>query len=54
MLALLEDTALTDDDRIPLHFAAGKVLDELGDYQAAMRQFDAAHRLKAAIRALRR
>ena len=47
MLALLEDPALADDDRIPLHFAAGKVLDELGDYQAAMRQFDAAHRLKA-------
>ncbi len=46
MLALLEDAALTDDDRIPLHFAVGKVLDELGDYQAAMRQFDAAHRVK--------
>ncbi len=47
MLALLEDMALDDDDRIPLHFAAGKVLDELGDYQAAMGHFDAAHRLGA-------
>ncbi len=46
MLALLGDTALDDDDRIPLHFAAGKVLDELGDYEAAMWHFDAAHRLK--------
>jgi tetratricopeptide (TPR) repeat protein len=47
MLALLEDMGLDDDDRIPLHFAAGKVFDELGDYQAAMGHFDAAHRLGA-------
>lgn len=46
MLGLLGNTALDDDDRIPLHFAVGKVLDELGEYEAAMRHFDAANRLK--------
>jgi tetratricopeptide (TPR) repeat protein len=46
MLSSLRDTALPDDYRMQLHFACGKLLDDLGDYQEAMRHFEAANRLR--------
>jgi tetratricopeptide (TPR) repeat protein len=35
--------------RMTLHFAAGKVMDDLGDYAAAMKQFDAANRIRRGL-----
>jgi tetratricopeptide (TPR) repeat protein len=38
---------LTPRDRTALHFAIGKALDDMGNYKAAMREFEAANRLRA-------
>jgi Flp pilus assembly protein TadD len=46
MLARLEDRVLTEHDRMSLHFAVGKALDDLGDYAGAMQHFDAANRVR--------
>ncbi len=43
MLAALDDAGLGDTDRVQLHFAIGKLLDDLGDYAEAMRHFDIAN-----------
>ncbi len=47
MLAALDDASLDEDDRLVLHFAAGKLLDDLGEYHDAMQHFDAANRIRA-------
>jgi tetratricopeptide (TPR) repeat protein len=44
--AVLRDQTLTDPERVTLHFALGKSMDDLGDYAAAMRHFDLANRLR--------
>jgi tetratricopeptide (TPR) repeat protein len=49
MLARLEAPGLADRYRMMLHFAAGKALDDLGEYAAAMRHFDAANRIRSAL-----
>jgi tetratricopeptide (TPR) repeat protein len=46
MLSSLRDTSLPDEYRMQLHFACGKLLDDLGDYQEAMQHFEAANRLR--------
>jgi tetratricopeptide (TPR) repeat protein len=46
VLKRLEATDLTPHDRMLLHFAAGKALDDLRDYAAAIAQFDAANRIR--------
>ncbi|HXC91336.1 MAG TPA: sulfotransferase [Stellaceae bacterium] len=46
MLAALGDASLGDEDHEILHFAAGKLLDDLGDYAAAIQHFDAANRIR--------
>jgi tetratricopeptide (TPR) repeat protein len=40
MLAALRDGAIDDVGRLFLHFAIGKLLDDLGEYREAMRHFD--------------
>lgn len=45
MDALLERDGLPGHDRTTLHFALGKAHDDLGEYAAAIRHFDAANRL---------
>jgi tetratricopeptide (TPR) repeat protein len=46
MQALLGEAGLSDQDRANLHFALGKVFDDLGEPATAMRHFDEANRLK--------
>jgi tetratricopeptide (TPR) repeat protein len=46
VLARLEGAADAAPQRMTLHFAAGKALDDLGDRAAAMAQFDAANRIR--------
>jgi tetratricopeptide (TPR) repeat protein len=46
MLSSLSDTSLPDEYRIHLHFACGKLLDDLGEYQEAMQHFEAANHLR--------
>ena len=48
MLAALDDAGLGDTDRVQLHFAIGKLLDDLGDYAEAMRHFDIANQRRRA------
>ena len=45
MRSTLEDASLTDDARTTLHFAIGKLLDDLGEYGEAMFHFDAGNRI---------
>ena len=45
MLSLLNGAALTDKDRVTLHFALGKAFDDVADYGPAIRHFDDANRL---------
>ncbi|MGD0676099.1 MAG: sulfotransferase [Polyangiaceae bacterium] len=45
----LEEHELTERQRMMLHFAAGKALDDLRDYEAAMEHFDAANRIRHKI-----
>ena len=45
MRSTLEDASLTDDARTTLHFAIGKLLDDLGEYGEAMSHFDVGNRI---------
>jgi tetratricopeptide (TPR) repeat protein len=45
----LEDADVADRQRMTLHFAAGKTLDDLRDYEGAIRHFDAANQLRRAL-----
>jgi tetratricopeptide (TPR) repeat protein len=47
MSAVLRRGDLNDYDRMAVHFAAGKVFDDRGDYAHAMEHFDAANLLRA-------
>jgi tetratricopeptide (TPR) repeat protein len=49
MRAALELRGLEPAQRIRVHLALGKVADDLGDFEEAMRQFDAAETLRNAI-----
>jgi tetratricopeptide (TPR) repeat protein len=42
----LADALLDDEDRLVLHFACGKLLDDLGEYGEAIRHFDAANQIR--------
>ena len=46
VLARLSDRALPDRLRMALHFAAGKAMDDLGEHEGAMQQWDAANALR--------
>jgi tetratricopeptide (TPR) repeat protein len=46
MLATLRDPAVSDPQRLFLHFAIGKLLDDLGEYRAAIRHFEKANRIR--------
>jgi tetratricopeptide (TPR) repeat protein len=50
MRTLLEYRPLSRIGRQRLHFGLGKAMDDLGNYQAAMRHFDAGNRIVAAAR----
>ncbi len=39
MLSTLRDASIDDADRLFLHFAIGKLLDDLGEYREAMKPF---------------
>lgn len=47
MNADLERPNLTPRDRLALHFALGKAYDDVGNYEAAMRNFEAGNRFRA-------
>jgi len=46
MTSLLEDEALTGQERMALRFCLGKAFEDSKDYASAMRHFDAANRLR--------
>ena len=46
MRATLRHPAATDAHRLFLHFAIGKLLDDLGEYHEAMQQFDMGNRIR--------
>jgi tetratricopeptide (TPR) repeat protein len=54
MNALLDYKPLSDVGRERVHFALGKACDELGEYAAAMRHFDAGNRLARRARSFDR
>lgn len=43
MEAVLQDRSLSPSDRVDLHYALGKALDDLGDYERAMGHYDQAN-----------
>jgi tetratricopeptide (TPR) repeat protein len=45
MTALLKDSRITDAERSLLHFALGKIFDDLAEYETAIAHFDEANRL---------
>lgn len=47
MTGLLQDNTLSDPERVIIHFALGKAMDDLRDYAEAMRHFDAANRIRS-------
>jgi tetratricopeptide (TPR) repeat protein len=47
MNADLSRPDLTPRNRVALHFALGKAYDDIGDYEAAMRSFEAGNRIRA-------
>ena len=47
MNAVLRRRDLAESDRMPIHFAMGKVEDDRGNYAQAMAQFDQGNRLRA-------
>lgn len=47
MTGLLDDVAFGDQDRATLHFALGKALDDLAEYQSAIRHYDQANGIEA-------
>jgi tetratricopeptide (TPR) repeat protein len=46
MLSSLRDPSLSGEYRMKLHFACGKLLDDLAEYQEAMQHFETANRLR--------
>ena len=46
MLSTLRDASAGDAHRLFLHFAIGKLLDDLGEYREAMRHFDMANSIR--------
>jgi tetratricopeptide (TPR) repeat protein len=46
LLSLLADDRIDDEGRLLLHFAIGKLLDDLGEYPLAMQHFDLANRIR--------
>jgi tetratricopeptide (TPR) repeat protein len=54
MNAALAQSQVTPRDRLALHFALGKAHDDMGNYEAAMRNFEAGNRLRALAGGLRR
>ena len=46
MLAILRDGAIDDATRLFLHFAIGKLFDDLGEYRRAMQHFDMANSIR--------
>lgn len=46
MLSILRHSSIDDADRLFLHFAIGKLLDDLGEYREAMRHFDMANSIR--------
>jgi tetratricopeptide (TPR) repeat protein len=46
MLSNLRGASVDDADRLFLHFAIGKLLDDLGEYREAMRHFDMANSIR--------
>jgi tetratricopeptide (TPR) repeat protein len=46
MLAALDSAGIDDTHRASLHFAIGKVLDDLAEYRPAMRHFDRANEIR--------
>jgi Flp pilus assembly protein TadD len=46
VLAQLDDASVPERQKMTLHFAAGKALDDLRDYGEAMKQFDAANAIR--------
>jgi tetratricopeptide (TPR) repeat protein len=49
VLKRLDAPGLAERQRMMLHFAAGKALDDLHDYRAAIEHFDAANRIRRTI-----
>jgi tetratricopeptide (TPR) repeat protein len=47
MLAALRNPSAGDEHRLFLHFAIGKLLDDLGEYREAMQHFDMGNRIRA-------
>lgn len=54
MSAALTRSDLTPRQRLSLHFALGKAYDDIGDYEAAMQNFEAGNRIRARGGRLRR
>jgi tetratricopeptide (TPR) repeat protein len=46
MLSTLQNPSIRDAHRLFLHFASGKLLDDLGEYREAMRHFDLANGIR--------
>lgn len=46
MLSSLREAGIDDASRLFLHFAIGKLLDDLGEYREAMQHFDMANRIR--------
>jgi tetratricopeptide (TPR) repeat protein len=46
ILSRAREAETTESQRMTLHFAAGKALDDLADYAGAIEQFDAANRIR--------
>jgi tetratricopeptide (TPR) repeat protein len=46
MLSALGEASLDDEDRLFLHYAIGKMLDDFGEYREAMRHFDQANGIR--------
>jgi tetratricopeptide (TPR) repeat protein len=46
MLSTLRNASAGDTHRVFLHFAIGKLLDDLGEYRTAMQHFDKANRIR--------
>lgn len=49
VLARLNDCKGSNEERLRLHFAVGKVFEEAGDYESAMAHYDAGNNLKNVI-----
>jgi tetratricopeptide (TPR) repeat protein len=49
MKAVLADATLSTPERVTMHFALGKAMEDRGDYAEAMRQFDTGNSLRGAL-----